>query len=150
MYHHSPRRHKPEGVTDRPRVTARPISSPQTDRRTMPDLTSVLRRLAIALVGITATATAAAGAAQVSTSLGELAHFGGQEGPGAGLFETIEGTAAIGVNQENNSVFVVDLPDTNGEFRIQKFEYVSGHYKAVASTIFTPPTKEEPEDPGGM
>jgi len=113
----------------------------------MPDLTSVLRRLAIALVGITATATAAAGAAQASTSWGELAHFGGQEGPGAGQFEPREGTAAIGVNQENNSVFVVDLPDTNGEFRIQKFEYVSGHYKAVASTIFTPTDKEGPEDP---
>jgi hypothetical protein len=113
----------------------------------MPDLTRVLRRFTIALVAIAASATTAAGAAQASTSWGELAHFGGQQGPGAGQFEPREGTAAIGVDQETNSVFVVDLPDTNGEFRIQKFEEVSGHYKVVASTIFTPTDKEGPEDP---
>lgn len=109
----------------------------------MPDLTRVLRHLAIALVGVAATATIAAGAAQASTSWGELAHFGGQEGPGAGQFEAREGTAAIGVDQENNSVYVVDLPDPNGEFRIQKFEDVSGTYKVVASARFTPTDKEE-------
>ncbi|MGD1056616.1 MAG: PKD domain-containing protein [Solirubrobacteraceae bacterium] len=113
----------------------------------MSDLASLLRRLS-AVVAVAALAVAAmAGVAQASTSWGELGHFGGEEGPGPGQFELKEGTSAIGVDQENNSVFVVDLPDENGEYRIQKFEVSGGKYKVVASVGFTPADKEGPEDP---
>jgi hypothetical protein len=113
----------------------------------MPDLANLFRRLstvaALAALAIAATA----GVAQASVGWGEITHFGGEEGPGPGQFEPKEGTAAIGVDPENNSVFVVDLPDEEGEFRIQKFEASGGKYKAVASVGFTPADKEGPEEP---
>jgi hypothetical protein len=114
----------------------------------MSHLASVLRRLTVVIAGAALTAGVTAGAAQASSGWGELAHFGGEKGPGAGQFEPREGTAAIGVDPEqSNSVFVVDLPDSEGEFRIQKFEDVGGKYKVVASKMFTPVDKEGPESP---
>jgi hypothetical protein len=115
------------------------------DRSTMSDLTSVLRRLATVLMVAALSAGVTAGVAQASTSWGELGHFGAGKGTGTGQFEPGENTAAIGVDQEDNSVYVVDLPDSNGEFRIQKFEDVGGTYTAVASTFFTPVDKEAEE-----
>ena len=109
---------------------------------------SVLRRLSAVLAGLALAVGASASVAQASTSWGEITHFGGEKGTLAGQFEPAEGTAAIGVDQENNSVFVVDaIPGETGEFRIQKFEDESGTYKVVASKTFTPADTEGPEDP---
>jgi hypothetical protein len=118
----------------------------------MSNLASVLRRLSAVLVGVAFAAGAMAGVSEASTSWGEIAHFGGETGTGPGQFEPAEGTAAIGVDQENNSVFVVDaVPEPggepSGEFRIQKFENKGGAYKFVAAKTFTPADKEGPEDP---
>ena len=63
---------------------------------------------------------------------GELAHFGDKTG------ELREPEAAIGVDQRDNSLYVVDTEKEGVSFRIQKFEKVEGAYKAVASAKFKP------------
>jgi PKD domain len=114
----------------------------------MSDLASVLRRFSAVLAGVALAVGATAGVAQASTSWGEITHFGGEKGTGLGQFEPSENTAGIAVDpEENNSVFVVDLPNAaNNEFRIQKFEDISGIYTAVASKIFIPVDKANLEE----
>jgi hypothetical protein len=109
----------------------------------MPHPVSVLRRLSAVLAGAMLVAAATAAAAQAS--YGEIGRFGGVRGAGAGQFEAKE-AAAIGVDPENNSVFVVDLPDENNEFRIQKFEDIGGKYKVVATARFKPKDDELKEE----
>jgi hypothetical protein len=118
----------------------------------MSDLASVLRRLTAVLAGSALAVGASTGVAQASTSWGEITHFGGEQGTGLGQFEPGESTAGIAVDsEEDNSVFVVDLPNAaNNEFRIQKFEKVSGTYKAVASKIFIPVDKASLEEPSAL
>jgi len=108
----------------------------------MSDLARALRRLtlALALSVISAGLFAAAADAQ---SFGELGHFG-SAGIGPGQFEPSEEASAIGVDPTDNSVYVVDLPDENGEYRIQKFNEKG---VLIASTTFKPkdPTHESPD-----
>jgi hypothetical protein len=66
---------------------------------------------------------------------GEITRFG-EKGIGAGQLELPE--AAFGVDQTDNSIYVVDSTKEGREFRLQKFEKVSGKYSAVASATFKP------------
>jgi hypothetical protein len=112
----------------------------------LPDPASVVRRLSAVLAGALALFAATAVAAQAS--YGEIEHFGGEKGTGAGQFEPASEAEDIGVDpKEQNSVFVLDLPDEKNEYRIQKFEKIDGKYKAVASVKFKPADAEGPEEP---
>jgi hypothetical protein len=105
----------------------------------------VLRRLSTMLTG--AVLIAAATAAVAQASYGEVEHFGGVQGSGPGQFEAEE-AAAIGVDPTNNSVYVVDMPDEENIFRIQKFEKLTkeGKYQVVASARFKPADDELKEE----
>jgi hypothetical protein len=92
--------------------------------------------LALAAVALFAATSLAAGA---QASVGELGRFG-KAGTALGSLE--EPTTAIGVNPANNSVFVVDDPKNEGEFRIQEFTGSAGHYTGVASASFKPEDSE--------
>jgi hypothetical protein len=86
-------------------------------------------------------------AAAADASYGEIGHFG-SAGSGPGEFSPGE-SHAIGVNPENNSVYVVDQPNPakENEFRIQKFEATEpGKYTVVASTTFKPHDDEGDEE----
>jgi len=96
---------------------------------------TVLRRLVVVLTGALLVAAATTAAAQAS--YGEIGRFGGVRGTEPGQFEARE-AAAIGVDPGTNSVFVVDMPDEENEFRIQKFEDIGGKYQVVASARFKP------------
>jgi hypothetical protein len=111
----------------------------------MSDPVSVVRRLLALFAGVLVTAAATATAAQAS--YGEIGHFGGVRGTGAGQFEA-QYEAAIGVDPENNSVYVVDMPDEENIFRIQKFEKLTkeGSYQVVASATFKPKDDELKEE----
>lgn len=107
----------------------------------MSDFASVLRRFVAAFGGVLLTAGATAAVAQAS--YGEIGHFGGVRGTGAGQFEASEEANVIGVDpSEGNSVFVGDLPDEKNEFRIQKFVNSGGGYKVTTSVKFKPKDDE--------
>jgi hypothetical protein len=111
----------------------------------MSDAASVLRRLLATLVGVFLLAGVTAVAADAS--YGEIGRFGSL-GSGPGQFTPGE-SHPIGVNPENNDVFVVDQPNPakENEFRIQEFEATEpGKYKAVASVTFKPHDDEGDEE----
>jgi hypothetical protein len=111
----------------------------------MSDAASVLRRLLATLVGVLVLAGATAVAADAS--YGEIGRFG-SGGTGAGQFNPGE-SHAIGVNPENNDVYVVDQPNPakENEFRIQEFEPSGpGKYTVVASANFKPHDDEGDEE----
>jgi hypothetical protein len=110
----------------------------------MPELARAFQRLSVALAGAALAVASTATVAQAS--YGEIGHFGGKFGPLSGEFEPSFEANDIGVNPENNSVYVVDLPDEKNEFRIQKFEAKSGGYEAVASVKFKPVDDEKKEE----
>jgi hypothetical protein len=67
---------------------------------------------------------------------GEIGHFAVK---GTGLGQLTQPTGALGVNSEDNSVYVVDSPTKNEVFRLQKFALNGeGHYEGVASASFEP------------
>jgi hypothetical protein len=126
-------------------LTTRNSFSTPKDRSMMSDPASVLRRLLATLVGVFVLAGATAVAADAS--YGEVGRFG-SEGTGPGQLSPGE-SHAIGVNPENNDVFVVDQPNPakENEFRIQEFEATEpGKYKVVASVNFKPHDDEGEEE----
>lgn len=103
----------------------------------MPNLAIVSRRLSALFVGLALASGVIAASAHAAT-FGQLGQSG-SKGTGKGQFTVSEETAGFGVDPTDNSVYVVDLPDTKGEFRIQKFSTNSkGEIKFVASVKFKP------------
>ena len=106
----------------------------------MSDRRTPFRRL-LALLGLMVLALGMTAGAGRADSFGELAHFADKAG------ELREPEAALGVNPEDNSLYVVDTVTVGKVFRLQKFEKVEGAYKAVASVTFEPRnTGKESED----
>lgn len=87
-------------------------------------------------------------AAAQADHYGEIQHFGEK---GTGLGQLTEPELALGVDQTENSVFVVDAGKNNG-FRLQKFVEKGGKYEAVASVSFKPKgqSQEEPDEVQGV
>jgi hypothetical protein len=108
----------------------------------MSDLAGALRRLTLALA-VSLISAGVYTAAADAQSYGELEHFG-SAGTAPGQFEPSEEASAIGVDPTDNSIYTVDLPDENGEYRIQKF---SEKGTLLASTTFKPkdPVHESPD-----
>ncbi|HXB15578.1 MAG TPA: PKD domain-containing protein [Solirubrobacteraceae bacterium] len=105
----------------------------------MPDShRSHLRTLAALMLVLGAALFAAAPDASAAP-YGELGHIG-TRGTGKGQFDLFPGeTDAIGVDPTDNSVYVVDLPSSNGALRIQKFAAnAKGEFKFLAAATFKP------------
>jgi PKD repeat protein len=107
---------------------------------------TILRRLLPAVV-LGSLAIAAISATPALAVYGELAHFG-EPGTGKGQFNLTESfgtTEGLGVDATTNTVYAVDGP-TAKQFRIQKFELVSGKWTSVASVKFKPVVENESKE----
>jgi hypothetical protein len=109
----------------------------------MSEAQRVYRTLLAALAGVLLMSGAAATLAQADP-YGELQHFSGS---GTALGQLNEPEPALGVDPEDNSVFVVDSPAHGNGLRLQKFiENTTTHkYEAVASIAFKP-AGQNPEE----
>jgi hypothetical protein len=99
----------------------------------MPRRLKLLPRL-LAMLGLLTLGVLAIPSAGQAAVWGELGHFGEKGG------ELVSPEAAFGVNPEDGSAWTVDTVISSktgeSEFRLQKFEQVSGTWKAVASDEF--------------
>ncbi len=111
---------------------------------------SVFKRL-LTLLALSLSLTAAiASSAQASAAYGELERFGEAGAAGEELGKLNHAEPAIGVDPEDNSVFVVDELGGYSFLRIQKFSKVAGKYKEVASHEFVPPDPSGNEELGSV
>ena len=105
----------------------------------MPQRSRISARNLAALVLATVAAMLVAASVAAAAPYGEVGGFG-VNGTGNGQLSLFPSeTDAIGVDPTDNSVYVVDLPDSTGKLRIQKFSSnEKGEFKFLASAKFKP------------
>ena len=99
----------------------------------MPHRLKLLPRL-LAVLGLMTLGALASASPSDAAAWGELGHFGEKSG------ELVSPEAAFGINPEDGSAWAVDTVISaktgESEFRLQKFEQVSGTWKVTASDEF--------------